>query len=161
MKIWVKYGNEEARIDLEGCEFVSDLRKKIYEEFGIQVPSTKLILKWKNEELKARTKLSSLNLSEAIDPQNDTSFLIVQLPQIEQISSPKPSSPKIMNVEDVCEWMKSLKLTKDYSDIIKSNGIDGEALKHMTTKNLWNEIGITAIGDCLKILAAIPKITSS
>src|SRR5579885_3390092 len=153
MKIWVKYGNEEAKIDLEGCEYVSDFQDKIHSKFGIQVPSTKLILKWKNEELKARTKLSSLNLSEAIDPQNETSFLIVQLPQIEQISSPKPSSPKIMNVEDVCEWMKTLELTKDYSDIIKSNGIDGKALKHMTTKQDWNELGITALGDIKKILA--------
>jgi len=25
MKIWIKYGNEEARIDLEGCEYVADL----------------------------------------------------------------------------------------------------------------------------------------
>ena len=42
MKIWIKYGNEEARIDLEGCEYVVDLRKiKFMKKFGIQVPSTK------------------------------------------------------------------------------------------------------------------------
>ena len=42
MKFWIKYGNEEARIDLEGCEYVVDLRKiKFMKKFGIQVPSTK------------------------------------------------------------------------------------------------------------------------
>ena len=79
MKIWIKYGNEEAKIDLEGCVDVADLKDKIHEKFGIQVPSTKLVLKWKGQELKADIKLSSLDLSEACDPQNDSSFLIVQL----------------------------------------------------------------------------------
>ena len=79
MKIWVKYENEKAKIDLGGCEYVADLKDKIHEKFGIQVPSTKLILKWKSQELKADIKLSSLNLSEAYDPQNDSSLLIVQL----------------------------------------------------------------------------------
>lgn len=54
------------------------------------------------------------------------------------------------------EWMKSLGLSKDYSDIIKANAIDGKALKHMTNETLWNRIGITALG-VLKILAELPK----
>ncbi len=84
MKIWVKYENEEARINIVGCEFVSDLREKIHEKFKNTMGNfnaSQLILKWKDERLKTRTKLSSLNLSEAIDPKDDTSFLIVQLPQ--------------------------------------------------------------------------------
>jgi len=31
----------------------------------------------------------------------------------------------------------------------------------MTTKQDWNDLGITALGDIKKILAAIPIITSS
>lgn len=79
-------------------------------------------------------------------------------------SSPSaPSSPTVpqkMDVEGVCKWIKNLGLTKDYSEIIQANGIDGDALKFMTSKQHWNEIGITAYGDVLKILAEIPKITS-
>src|SRR5579883_2363922 len=82
MKIWVKYGNEEARIDLEGCEFVSDLQDKIHSKFGIQVPSTKLILKWKNEELKPGDELNDIpDLKLATNRKDPTfQFLIVQLP---------------------------------------------------------------------------------
>src|SRR5579883_2423629 len=98
MKIWVKYGNEEeeeAIIDLEGCEFVAQLRDKIHSKFGIQVPSTKLILKWKNEELKAGNELNNIQDLKLATNRKDPNFqfLIVQLPQIEQISSP-PISPK-------------------------------------------------------------------
>ena len=82
MKIWVKYGNEVARIDLEGCEFVADLRKKIHEEFGIQVPSTKLILKWKGKELKAGDELNDIPDLQLATNRKDSNFqfLIVQLP---------------------------------------------------------------------------------
>ena len=80
MKIWVKYGNEETRIDLEGCEYVADLIQKVRSEPQLRIPKDQpIILKWKGKELKTRTKLSSLDLSEAIDPQDETSFLIVQL----------------------------------------------------------------------------------
>jgi hypothetical protein len=79
LKIWVKYGNEKAIIDLGGCQYVAQLKDKIRVNPDLRIPKDQpIILKWKNEELKADTKLSSLNLSEAIDPQNDSSFLIVQ-----------------------------------------------------------------------------------
>jgi hypothetical protein len=83
MKIWVKYGNEEVKIDLEGCEDVSDLRDKIQSKFGIQVPSTKLILKWKNEELKAGDELSDIQDLKFATNRKDPNFqfLIVQLPE--------------------------------------------------------------------------------
>src|SRR5579885_1214209 len=81
-EIWIKYGNEEARIDLEGCEYVADLRKKIHEEFGIQVPSTKLILKWKDQELKAGDELNDIPDLQLATNRKDSNFqfLIVQLP---------------------------------------------------------------------------------
>ncbi len=63
MKIWVKYGNEEAKIDLGGCEDVSDLRKKIHEKFKNKmkdIDASDLILKWKNEELKAGDELNDI-----------------------------------------------------------------------------------------------------
>lgn len=82
MKIWVKFEDKTGMIDLEGCEFVSDLRDKIRgnSDFGIS-SNQHIILKWKNQQLKLRAKISSLDLLEAIhNPQDDTSFfLIVQL----------------------------------------------------------------------------------
>ncbi len=76
MKIWVKYGDEEAKIDLEGCVDVSDLREKIHGKFGIQVPSTKLILKWKNEELKAGIKLNDITDLKLATNREDPTFPI-------------------------------------------------------------------------------------
>jgi len=82
MKIWVKYGNEEAKIDLGGCEYVADLQDKIHEKFGIQVPSTKLILKWKDQELKAGDELNDIPDLQLATNRKDSNFqfLIVQLP---------------------------------------------------------------------------------
>ena len=72
-------------------------------------------------------------------------------------SSSLPSFPilepprKEMDVEGVCEWLKTLKLTKDYSELIRSNGIDGVALQYMTEEK-WKDVGVTAIGDLVKIV---------
>ena len=85
MKIWVKYGNEEARIDLEGCEFVAQVKDKIHEKFKNKmkdIDATDLILKWKNEELKAGDELNDIpDLKLATNRKDPTfQFLIVQLP---------------------------------------------------------------------------------
>jgi hypothetical protein len=66
-----------------------------------------------------------------------------------------------MNVEQVCNWMQTLNLSQDYSKVIRENAIDGAALKHMTNKKDWNDLGIVAFGDVKKILAEIPKLFPS
>lgn len=65
MKIWVKYGNKKAKIELEGCQDVADLRKKIREEPDLRIPKEhSIILKWKNVgELEPETKLSQVRNS--------------------------------------------------------------------------------------------------
>ncbi len=54
------------------------------------------------------------------------------------------------SVADVVEWMKYLSLGKDYSALIQSNSIDGDALRMMTSED-FKEAGITALGDLKKI----------
>lgn len=66
-----------------------------------------------------------------------------------------------MDVQAVCEWMKTLKLSKDYSMDIKTNAIDGSALELMTTRQDWNEIGIVPYGDIKKITVRIPQKSSA
>ena len=59
---------------------MDDLREKISAKPDLYLPQDKpIILKWKGQELKPRTKISSLDFTEAIDPQNDESFLQVYL----------------------------------------------------------------------------------
>ena len=84
MKIWVKYGNEEARIDLGGCEFVAQVKDKIHEEFKNKmkdIDASDLILKWKNEELKAGDELNDVQDLKLATNKRDPNFqfLIVQL----------------------------------------------------------------------------------
>src|SRR4051812_18506985 len=80
--------------------------------------------------------------------------------EIEEISSTNiPQSPSIpskvndWSVEDVISWMKSLKLSKDYSNTIEENGVDGSALVILTEDD-WKSMGITAVGDRRKIVLA-------
>lgn len=54
-------------------------------------------------------------------------------------------------VDDVCKWMGSLKLSKDYSEVIRSQHINGEVLRTLKTSEDWKEAGITTFGD-LRIL---------
>lgn len=80
LKIWVKFRENQAKINLEGCEDVFDLIQKVRSEPQLRIPKEQaIVLTWKNEELQPRTKISSLNLSEAIDPKDDTFFLIIQI----------------------------------------------------------------------------------
>lgn len=78
----MKFGYK-ASIELEGCKDVADLQDRIYTKFGIDasssLQSSQLVLKWKGQELKSGTKISSLDLSEASDPKNDNLFLVAEL----------------------------------------------------------------------------------
>ncbi len=65
-------------------------------------------------------------------------------------SSGKSTSVTSWSVDDVVQWMKSLGLKNYYSSIIQSNAIDGDALMMMQSEH-FNEIGITVMGDLLRI----------
>jgi len=83
MKIWVKYGNEETRIDLEGCEYVADLIQKVRSEPQLRIPKDQpIILKWKGQELKAGDELNDIPDLQFATNRKDSNFqfLIVQLP---------------------------------------------------------------------------------
>jgi len=67
-------------------------------------------------------------------------------------SNGKPN--KNWKVNDVVQWLKSLNLQRDYTDLIVSNGVDGEVLLTMN-ENDWKEIGITSFGDRRKCTIAM------
>jgi class 3 adenylate cyclase len=59
---------------------------------------------------------------------------------------------------DVAVWLRSLDLGQ-YEDRFRDNKIDAEILPHLTADDL-REIGVTAVGDRRKLLAAIARSRS-
>jgi hypothetical protein len=57
----------------------------------------------------------------------------------------------------VCSWLNTLNLSKDYRNIFTKKNIDGIALKNITEKYL-SDIGISALGDRRKIVWATHKL---
>lgn len=84
MQVWVQFGNQEDRISLEGCEYVADLRDKIHERFGIQIPSPQLKIKLKGRTLNPGDELRDLvgELKYATNRKDpDFQFITLELPQ--------------------------------------------------------------------------------
>jgi len=65
-------------------------------------------------------------------------------------------SNKDWNVEDVVNWMKALNLQHDYTQLIVSNGVDGEVLCTMSETD-WKEIGMVSFGDRRKCVNALSE----
>ena len=59
------------------------------------------------------------------------------------------------SVDEVMEWVATLQLKKNYSQLLKDNDVEGDVLvEHLKTKDDWNELGITAFGDQRKLIRA-------
>jgi len=58
----------------------------------------------------------------------------------------------------LASWFKTLKLSKDYSDIIVSKGIDGSGLRVIEKESLWTEYNIELAMDQTKIKVALKKM---
>lgn len=91
MKIWVKFGHEAARIDLEGCESVSDLQKKIYQEFKKKENLNDFVFKWNDQVLRTGDVLPNFKLATNKEDPN-FQFLIIELPPKPNSSSSDPLS---------------------------------------------------------------------
>ena len=65
------------------------------------------------------------------------SNLLSTNPIISTITKKKKMNER--NIEEVCEWLKTLKLSKDYSTIIREEGIQGKSLIKLND-NEWKEI---------------------
>jgi class 3 adenylate cyclase len=59
---------------------------------------------------------------------------------------------------DVGGWLRGLGLDK-YEGAFRENGIDEQVLRHVTTEDL-REIGVAAVGDRRKLLAAIAELAA-
>ena len=70
-----------------------------------------------------------------------------------------PLSMDDWHVEHVIDWMQTLKLAKDYSQMIKNEGIDGRALRLISLQTEWENFGILK-GDVLKIKSVMEKLKS-
>jgi len=60
-------------------------------------------------------------------------------------------NPSKWTVDEVCEQLKALQLSQDYSQIIKSNTVDGTVVCEMKTRDDWKELGISSFGDLTKL----------
>lgn len=75
------------------------------------------------------------------------------------ISTPsKAEDATNWSVDEVCKWMKTLKLAKDYSAEIKNYNIHGDVLETMRTKDDWEQVGITLFGDVRTLLKEVAKL---
>jgi len=90
---------------------------------------------------------------------------IVHLRELESSSKPpqqsstKQSSAEKWTVDDVCTWLKTLTLSKDYSSLFSTNAIDGSVLISLTADDL-RSIGITTFGDIRKMEQNIKTLKS-
>ncbi|KXN70994.1 hypothetical protein CONCODRAFT_6367 [Conidiobolus coronatus NRRL 28638] len=70
-------------------------------------------------------------------------------------------NPKHWSVEQVLEWLKSLKINNDYVPTFKFNKINGLALESLTHEVLFFELGIYSYEDRSTILYHLRKLTAS
>jgi len=61
--------------------------------------------------------------------------------------------------EEIADWFKTLKLSKDYTSTILSTHIDGSFVKLMVDENLWVECQIDVPSDQMKIKFGFKKFT--
>ena len=147
---------KKTKVEVSGCKDVDDLREKIREKLEVKVPVIQIVLKLNGKELKPDEEL---NLKELQSTQNKEAPLFVEIRQSSETQQGGVGGIVVdanWSVEQVCEWMKGLKLTQDYSSLLTSNGIDGAAALAMTKED-WREAGIKAIGDLSKIMLALNK----
>jgi len=85
--------------------------------------------------------------------------LIIHLQKVEKKVPKQPqSSVESWDVNSVIIWMKSLTLSKDYTDLVVSQHLNGIALQTMETKDDWKEFGINIFGDVRNLIAATKKL---
>jgi len=61
--------------------------------------------------------------------------------------------------EDIADWFKTLKLSKDYTSTILATHIDGSFVKLMVEEHLWVDCQITVPSDQMKIKFGFKKFT--
>jgi len=68
------------------------------------------------------------------------------------LASSRPADIGEWTLDDVCEWIANINLSRDYSIFFRKQSIDGGAFKTVLSGDLtWKEIGIESVGDIGKI----------
>jgi len=114
-----------------------DLEKKALEE-----TKQKRENESKKKEEEDRLKKLEEKLKEEEDGASENDILMPSMPVAQ------------WGYNEVKQWIQSLKLSKDYGNIVTENGIDSEVLSEFKTKEDWQELGIKAVGDIRKLVKA-------
>lgn len=64
-------------------------------------------------------------------------------------------------MDEVATWLKSVKLSQDYSELIKTNHVTGLALESMKDKDDWKDLGVSVFGDYRALAMAVQKLFNS
>jgi hypothetical protein len=59
------------------------------------------------------------------------------------------------SVDDVCAWFAMLRLTRDYAERLRFEGVDGAVLWSDLTASDMREIGVDAESDIERVLAVL------
>jgi hypothetical protein len=63
------------------------------------------------------------------------------------------------SVDEVCAWMATLSLTRDYSEILRANGVDGDLLlSEFHSGEDWKEFGFDVVGDVRRLNRAVGQL---
>jgi len=74
--------------------------------------------------------------------------------------TPIPTITEESTQDDVIRLLSALTLTKDYSALVRAEGIDGEVLMSVTEEDLVS-LGISVFGDRRKIVRAVQGFKKS
>jgi L-rhamnose isomerase len=86
---------------------------------------------------------------------------------INSTATASSSNSKVQDwtVEEVIKWVNSLKLSVSYDTEIQSNALDGNSLCSIEgdddIKEIWTDLGMTKVGDKLKLKRAIKILIST
>lgn len=61
-------------------------------------------------------------------------------------------------VDDVVKWIQGLKLSQDYSSLIKEEHMNGMALETMQSSDDWKMLGVQKFGDQRALVNAVKKL---
>jgi len=64
-------------------------------------------------------------------------------------------------VSTVVEWMRTLKLSQDYSSKIINGALDGEIFANLYAEGNWEDLGFSVTGDVYKIKLALKKLKTA
>eukprot|EP01112_Ceratiomyxa_fruticulosa_P019279 TRINITY_DN6290_c0_g1_i1.p1 TRINITY_DN6290_c0_g1~~TRINITY_DN6290_c0_g1_i1.p1 ORF type:complete len:234 (+),score=40.26 TRINITY_DN6290_c0_g1_i1:696-1397(+) len=69
-------------------------------------------------------------------------------------------STNLWGLGEVCQWLKTIPLSKDYSEVIRAQNITGEVLSQMNRSD-WESVGVNLLGDQILITKRVQEYNNS